>query len=189
MKDNILKKEFKKRDVDRIRNIMTGDTDSRTTQGVGYSKGEIVRKEGDIWSEDGRQWTVKDGLKQNITRLDKAKAAIKPMFCPNCSNIMNQQHDDLFYMSHKKCYSCVVNMESTIKSKGLWEEYQAKIQNTDVENFIKDYTNFIMTKLDESNMGFVTEAGDVERWKGSINKDKVLANLDKTIEYLESFKK
>ena len=38
-------------------------------------------------------------------------------------------------------------------------------------------------------MGFVTEAGDVERWKGSIDKDKVLSNLDKTIEYLESFKK
>ena len=73
MKDNILKKEFKKRDVDRIRNIMTGDTDSRTTAGVGYSKKEIVRQEGDVWEEDGRQWTVKDGIKQNITRLDRQR--------------------------------------------------------------------------------------------------------------------
>ena len=61
-------------------------------------------------------------------------------------------------------------METELKYKGLWEVYQAKIQNTDIDNFIKDYTNFIMNKLDESNMGFVTEAGDVERWKGSIDK-------------------
>ena len=189
MRDNVLKKEFKKQDVDRIRNIMTGDTDARTTQGVGYSKKEITRKEGDIWEEDGRKWTIKEGVRQNITRLDKAKAAIKPMFCPKCENIMNHRHDDLFYMNHKQCYSCVIKMETQIKKKGLWETYQTKIQNTDINNFIKDYTNFVMNKLDESNMGFVTEAGDVERWKGSIDKSKVLSNLDKTIEYLESFKK
>ena len=92
-------------------------------------------------------------------------------------------------MNHRKCYDCVIEMETQLKIKGLWETYQTKIQNTDIDNFIKDYTNFVMSKLEESNMGFVTEAGDVERWRGSIDKDKVLANLDKTIEYLESFKK
>ena len=185
----MLKKEFKKNDVERIRNIMTGDADARVSQGVGYSKKEVFRAEGDIWEEDGRKWTIKDGIRQNITRLDAAKAAVKPMFCPECNTIMKHKHDDLFFMNHKKCYSCVIKMETKLKAKGLWETYQAKIQNTDIENFIEDYKLFVQSKLDESNMGFVTEAGDVERWNGSINKEKVLSNLDKTIEYLESFKK
>lgn len=188
-KDNILKKEFKKQDVERIRNIMNGNTDARVTQGVGYTKKEVHRKEGDVWEEDGRKWTIQDGIRQNITKLDKAKAAIKPMFCPSCNKIMNHQYDDMMYMNHKKCYSCVVEFETELKKKGLWEEYQTRIQNEDIDNFVKDYTTYVMNKLEESNMGFVTEAGDVERWVGNVNKDKVLSNLDETIKYLESFKK
>jgi len=189
MRDNVLKKEFKKKDVNRIRNIMTNNADAKVSQGIGYSKAQVARKEGDVWEEDGRKWTIQDGIKQNVTKLDKAKSSVKPMFCPNCGSIMNHKFDDMMYMNHRKCYDCVIKMETKLKSRGLWEAYQAKIQNTDIDNFIKDYTNFVMSKLEESNMGFVTEAGDVERWRGSIDKDKVLANLDKTIEYLESFKK
>ena len=189
MKENILKKEFRKRDVDRIRNIMTGDADSRVTQGIGYSKGQVHRSEGDIWEEDGRRWTIKEGIRQNITRLDKAKSALKPMFCPKCSNIMNNKLDDLFFKQHTQCYSCVLDFETSIKQKGLWNEYQSRIQNEDIDNFVKDYTLYVKSKLEESNMGFVTEAGDVERWIGSVDKTKVLSNLNDTIKYLESFKK
>ena len=36
---------------------------------------------------------------------------------------------------------------------------------------------------------FVTEAGDVEKWVGGPNKQRVLDALDKTIEHLEKMKK
>ena len=38
MKDNILKKEFKKKDVERLRNLVKGNGAERTGAGVGYTK-------------------------------------------------------------------------------------------------------------------------------------------------------
>ena len=71
MEDNILKKEFKKNDVERIRNLVQGKYGEKTGQSVGYQKKIIDRKEGDIWEEDGRKWTIKDGIKQNVTKLER----------------------------------------------------------------------------------------------------------------------
>ena len=67
MKENILKKEWSKRDVKRARNLLSGKTNERTIKGVGYSKKNKFHKEGDIWEENGRKWTIKNGLKQNIS--------------------------------------------------------------------------------------------------------------------------
>jgi len=189
MRDNVLKKEFKKQDVQRLRNVMTGKADERSGQGIGYKKAEEFHKEGDVWEANGRKWTIKDGIKQNITKLDKVKQAAMPMFCPNCGSIMNHKFDSMFFSTHKKCYDCVIEFETELKKKGLWEAYQAKIINSDIDAFISDYKEFVHSKLAESNMGFVSEAGDVERWVGSMNKEKVLESLDETIKYLESFKK
>ena len=72
-KDNVLKKEFQKRDVERLRNLMTGKYGEKTRSGVGFTKADEFYTEGDIWESDGRTWTIKDGIKQNITKLDKAK--------------------------------------------------------------------------------------------------------------------
>ena len=44
-------------------------------------------------------------------------------------------------------------------------------------------------KISESNTQYVSEAGDVETWKGKIDKDKVDANMEEVIDYLESLKK
>jgi hypothetical protein len=73
MSENVLKKDFKSADVQRLRNLMTGKQGERIAAGVGYSKKHQFHEEGDVWEEDGRQWTIKNGIKQNITKLDKAK--------------------------------------------------------------------------------------------------------------------
>ena len=61
MSDNVLKKDFNKKDVERLRNLVKGKGGERTTQGIGYTKKEEFYKEGDIWEADGRKWTIKDG--------------------------------------------------------------------------------------------------------------------------------
>ena len=61
MKDNILKKEFNKKDVERLRNLVKGKGTERTGAGVGYTKQEEFHQEGDIWEENGRKWTIRDG--------------------------------------------------------------------------------------------------------------------------------
>ena len=68
MSDNVLKKEFNQRDVQRLRNLIQGKTGDKVTIGVGYTKQQEFHNEGDVWEEDGRKWTIKDGIKQNITK-------------------------------------------------------------------------------------------------------------------------
>ena len=64
----MLKKEFKKHDVERLRNLIKGKSSSRTSQGVGYTKSSSEdHEEGDVWKENGRTWTIKDGITENIT--------------------------------------------------------------------------------------------------------------------------
>ena len=63
-KDNVLKKQFQKQDVQRLRNLIQGKYGEKTRSSVGFSKKEEHYKEGDIWEIDGRTWTIKDGIKQ-----------------------------------------------------------------------------------------------------------------------------
>ena len=98
-KETVLKKEFKQRDVERLRNLVKGKYGERTTVGIGYSKPKEFHNEGDVWEENGRQWTIKNGIKQNITKLDKAKKlVVMPLFCPCCNNLMKKKNDKLFYI-------------------------------------------------------------------------------------------
>lgn len=62
----MLNKEFQKKDVQRLRNLVQGKYGDKTTVGVGYSKKYINHEEGDVWEENGRQWTIKNGIKQNV---------------------------------------------------------------------------------------------------------------------------
>tara|TARA_B110000003_G_scaffold221205_1_gene221154 strand:+ start:131 stop:697 length:567 start_codon:yes stop_codon:yes gene_type:complete len=185
-----LKKEFKKKDVERIRNLVKGHAGKRTGEGVGYTKPEIFHEEGDIWEANGRTWTIKNGIKQNITKLDKAKREYNmPLFCPNCSKVMNHYLDPQFYRIHKICRRCVVLKEAKLKEEGKFDEYVKNIHNNEIDNKIQEYKDFVADKLAESNQGQVSEAGDVEKWDGKLDKDKVDLHTEDVVKYLEALKK
>ena len=189
MKDNVLKKEFAKKDVQRLRNVMTGKAGERTVDGIGYTKTQEVRQEGDVWTEYGREWTIKDGIKQNITKLTKAKELTMPMFCPSCKKVMKTKNDKMFWNSYRHCFSCQIEFEHELKLNGLWKEYQTKIHNEGIEKFIEGYKSWTEDMLTSSNQGFLTEAGDVENWKGGVNQELAGNAISETIKYLESLKK
>jgi hypothetical protein len=183
-----LKKEFKRKDVERLRNLVTGKYGNKTTIGVGYKKAAEFHEEGDIWEEDGRKWTIKKGIKQNITKLDSAKKAhVMPLLCPECNRIMNHSNHKAFYQIHKKCHDCVTNMETKMMIKGDYDEYTRKIKNNEIDNKIKDFKVWISEKVKENNT-FVTEQGDVERWIGKVDQDKVDEHVKSVIDYLEGLK-
>tara|TARA_Y100001972_G_scaffold389_1_gene468 strand:- start:701 stop:1276 length:576 start_codon:yes stop_codon:yes gene_type:complete len=188
--DNVLRKEFSKKDVQRVRNLVQGKTGDRTVEGIGYTKKDTFYKEGDIWEENGRKWTIKNGIKQNITKYDEIKKLIKtPLFCPNCNKQMKHKFDPSYYKIHKKCYECFLYFVSDLKKVGAWEIYEKNIHNTDLDAFIQDFKDFVKDQLTTSNESYVTEQGDVEKWVGGYNKKRVLESLEKTIEYLENLKK
>ena len=189
-KDSVLKKQFQEKDVQRLRTLMTGKYGDKTIKSVGYRKAQVTHKEGDIWEEDGRTWTIKDGIKQNITKLDKAKKSyVVPLFCPKCKKQMKLKNDHELYKIHKMCLSCVVDMEHELQKDGKWDEYQQKIKNNEIDNKIKDFKDYVKDRLSESNNNFISEAGDKETWKGKIDEKRVDEHLSQVIEYLESLKK
>ena len=85
MKESVLKKDFKQHDIQRLRNLVQGKHGDKTITSIGYDKQKQFHEEGDVWEEDDRTWTIKNGIKQNLTKLDKAKRSIVlPLFCPCC---------------------------------------------------------------------------------------------------------
>ena len=184
----MLKKEFKEKDVERMRNIIRGKSNNATKTTIGYKKTEEHHKEGDIWEEDDRKWTIKNGIKQNVTKLDKAKQAyLMPLLCPKCNNVMRKRNDKPFYKIHKMCFDCVNIMESRM-SVEEFAEYERKIQNDEIDNKIKDFKVFMHEKMNEKST-YVAENGDTERWMGSIDKERAEQHIQEGIEYLEALKK
>ena len=68
-KETLLQKEFREKDIRRIRNLVSGNQGDSTQTQVGYSRKHIERKDGDIWEENGKTWTLKNSIKIN-TRLN-----------------------------------------------------------------------------------------------------------------------
>jgi len=174
----MLKKEFKRKDVERMRNLIKGDTGKSAELQVGYTAEKEDRKEGDIWEEGGKQWTIKDGIKQTYTKLDKIKKeAILPLFCPNCGSLMKKRLDAKMYKIHKTCFDCVVEMEHKLKIEGKYEEYERNMVANNAESYLDDLEQYLLEAINESNTQYVSERGEIERWKGGINKEEFLEQM------------
>ena len=187
-KDTVLKKEFQKKDVERLRNLMQGKYGEKTSSSVGFTSKQEFYNEGDIWESDGRTWTIKNGIKQNITKLDKAKKAhTMPLFCPSCGKLMKRV-DKPYYNVHRYCLDCHAKAEDKLKREGKYEEHYNKINNKILDNRIEEYKQYVKERINESNSSFVSEDGDVENWVGKINVDKVNEYTAHIIEHLESLK-
>jgi len=77
---------------------------------------EPTRKEGDVWEDvDGKKWTVKNGIRQSVTKLDDAKT---PWWCPKCSKPMNHRFDVKFWSMRGHCYDCNIKFETELRRKG-----------------------------------------------------------------------
>ena len=190
-KDNVLKKQFAEKDVNRLRNLVKGKHANKSQVSVGFTKEqEGPHSEGDIWTEADKTWTIKDGIKQNVTKLDAAREAVNfPIFCPSCKKTMKPHLDKKWYNMYKRCYNCQIDFEYEIRKQGLWDEYEKFIFNSDIDGMIEQFSMWINEEINnESNQGFITEAGDVEKWVGSA-KNKLLESKEEAIKYLQSLKK
>jgi hypothetical protein len=188
MEESKLQREFKERDVQRMRNIIKKDYNAKTTTQVGYSKAYVDRKEGDVWEEDGKKWILKNGIKQTVTRFDSLKKAINlPIACPKCSKGMKTTTlNKKMWPIHKMCFDCVITMETELKRTGGYEEYVRNITNRGVKTYIKDLEDALLDMASESNESFVTEAGDIEKWGGNgLDNKKLTEDLQEYIEKLK----
>ena len=176
MSENNLKREFSKRDVQRMRNIITGNTGGSTGVQVGYSKQSQDYQEGDTWEENGKQWTIKNGIKQTLTKFDKLKKmVVLPLCCPKCNKPMpSDEYNKKMWSIHNMCLKCVVEMEAEIKRTGKWEEYEKQMMNLNKNSMVDDFETAIEEFFKAKGESYVTEQGDVESWGGGkINEEEI----------------
>lgn len=190
MGESLLKKEFKQKDINRARNLITKDFSGKTVDGVGYQKAYQHHEEGDIWEENGRQWTIKNGIKQNVTKLDAAKKALQiPLKCPKCGGPMKHHLAQKMYKIHGFCFDpCTVEYEAELRRAGLYESYEKSMIKGSLESYIKDVEAFILEQISTVDT-FVTEQGDVESWTNNSTKmnNKLSENLQEFLKHVKSY--
>lgn len=183
MADSVLKKEFKERDVNRIRNLVKKEYGAPTKVASGYRKIEVERFEGDIWEEDGKKWTIKNGIKQNVPRLSGFKQMVQvPLTCPNCSRSMKAWQHKKMYRIHRMCLECVVDYEADLRKIGKFEEYERAMMRGSQQVFLQDLASWVQDKVGEKYTR-VTEQGDHEEWDTNTEyAAKVLERLQEVID-------
>jgi len=166
---------------------------------VGWRPGaEPVREEGEVWEDSsGKKWTMKNGIKQTVTKLDDAKT---PWWCPKCNKPLNHRLDIKFWRIRGYCLDCHISHEAEIRKQGpeAWERYE---KNTMLRNYIaalKDnivelqhyYDTFskpeylIMDEHEKKVLMLEKWDVDVDTVKADIQKDidQLKKHLEETIE-------
>lgn len=184
-----LKKEFKQGDVSRLRNLITGKYEEATKVVSGYQAESVEHVEGDTWEEDGRVWTIKNGIKQNISKLQLARNISKlPLFCPECNKFMNPKYDEGYYKHFNHCWDCHLAFEQNLKLEGKWQDYVLEKNNAEIDAMIKSCEEWYKEEQQRTNESYVSEMGTVEKWT-SINIEQLKQQKAEIIEFLEGLKK
>ena len=174
----MLKKEFKRKDVDRARNLLMGKSGASSETQVGYKKKRIEYKEGDVGKENGKTWTIKDGIKQTISKLDAIKKEVfMPLCCPKCGKVMKKRLDKPNYKVHKMCFDCVIEFEHKLRIRGEYDDYIKKLYLKNRLTKINEMENYFLDLANQSNDGYVSENGEIERWKGGLDKTQITKDI------------
>ena len=187
MSESRLNKEFSERDIQRMRNIVSGNTADRTRVQAGYQKQSVEHGEGDVWKENGKTWTIKNGLKQTVTKHDKLREMVNmPLKCPECERAMKPTKlNKKMWSVHKKCFDCVVEYETHLKATGQYKEYAKKLMNANKDSFVNDYEQAVEAYINDTGDTFMSEAGDLENWSKAKVNPEVIKALKENIKQLK----
>lgn len=103
----------------------------------GYEPLDIKHKEGDVWIERDEEWTIKNGIKQNIPKMDYSQVRM-PLFCPKCENPLNHRLHKKFYNLRGACHDCVVQYEGKMRIDGVWDAYERRVMRNNEKSWIQE---------------------------------------------------
>jgi len=187
MSETQLQKEFSERDIQRMRNIVSGNTADRTRVQAGYQKQSTEHIEGDVWEESGKTWTIKNGIKQTVTKHDKLREMVNmPLKCPEFERAMKPTKlNKKMWSVHKKCFDCIVEYETHLKATGQYETYAKKLMNDNKNSFVTDYEQAVEAYINDKGDTFMSEAGDLENWSKAKLNPEVIKALKENIKQLK----
>ncbi len=149
---------------------------------------EPTRKEGDVWEDiNGRKWTIKNGIRQNITKLDDAKT---PWWCPKCSKPLNHRHDIKFWRIRGHCMDCNIKFESELRRQGKWEKYERNVMLRNYVAELRDKIVELQSYYDEASKPEFLIMNENEKTvlmmeKWDVNLDKLKEDIKTDIEQLQ----
>ena len=95
---------------------------------------------------------------------------------------MKKRMDSKMYKIHKKCFDCVVEMEHKLKLEGKYDEYEKNLVTQNALSYANDLEQYLLEAINTSNSQYVSENGEVERWKGGIDKEKLTQEVKDNID-------
>ena len=152
VENSLLNKEFKKSDVNRIKNLVSGKFSSSTEELIiGYEKEKINHKEGDTWEEDNITWTIKNGVKVSISKLENLRKELSmPFTCPECNKFMvDNEVNRKFYLIDKCCSLCAVKKHDKMKMEGIYSNYTSEFISKNRGAIKKEIVNNIDNVVNE----------------------------------------
>tara|TARA_B100000497_G_C7553505_1_gene334317 strand:- start:68 stop:646 length:579 start_codon:yes stop_codon:yes gene_type:complete len=188
MSESQLNKDFTERDLARARNIISGNTADRTRIQVGFEKSTTEYKEGDVWEVKGKTWTIKDGIKQTVTKFDNLKQlVVLPLKCPSCNEAMKvNSYNKKMWAVHKKCFNCVTEEETQLRIEGKFEEYEKSILNQNKNDFATEYEKVLDEFLNNpQTVEFFSEAGHAEGWSMGKVDPEMIKKLKENVKILK----
>ena len=88
---------------------------------------------------------------------------------------MKNRLDKYNYKIHKKCHDCVIEFEHKLKIRGEYDSYIRDLQNKNSIDILNETEELLLDLVNNtSNSSFVSENGVVEKWKGGVNKEKLI---------------
>lgn len=167
--------------IDRIKNILAGKHTEKSKSSVGYRKHRVKHKEGDVWEDQGKTWTVINGITQTMTSLDEARAALHiPWTCPQCNKPLKHLLDKRAWKTTKKCFDCVTYDESLMELNGTFDEYKKATYKENALAWLNEKREQFELFINDTDTlrGFVTQNGEIENWTGGPDKEKLKAKFE-----------
>jgi len=160
---------------------------------VTATKKQVDHKEGDVWEEQGKTWTIKNGIKRTVSKLEEArKAILVPMCCPVCERSMKHQLDEQMWAINGTCFNCLIDMEHEIMKAGKWKEYETAKLTANATSFLKDLKEYLDDEMQDTSKRYVTEDGMIEKWKDVDTsfiqniKDEAIKSMEQTIKNIKN---
>lgn len=156
-------------------------TKQKTVIDLSQSNNEI-HKEGDIWEDNGKEWTIEDGIKISKTKTSYIKQTnAVPLICPICKKQMNSRQDTHFWNLKYKCFDCVVKEDTEKIINNDFNEIE--LVNKNKVSFLEEFEDYIEEYKEFDQV--IHETGLIERWE-TVNtkeeKEKIIQEVRKLIE-------
>ena len=168
-----MKKEFTEEQIQRMRNLITGKYSNKVTNQVQSKTYKAKREEGDVWEENGRTWTISDGIKESISPYDDVyQDLLTPLTCPKCKNVMNKKLDKVYYPVYENCFDCEVDKRDALEKDGKLDEYLKPKKDDFLDKSFEEFESAIRNKI-ATDINDAAENGDEQNYEGGYDEEAV----------------